>query len=183
MPLQIQPTHLDPVAILTGPVFEDERGSFRELGKWSEFQALGMPRFVQQNESRSRLGVMRGLHYQLEPHVQGKLVRVVSGSIFDVAVDVRASSPTFLDWFGLRLSDTQHTMLWIPPGFAHGFLALTDDAIVQYWMTSEYNTMSERGIAPTDPAIGIEWPDVEGPILLSEKDAAAPVAAEADLFA
>jgi dTDP-4-dehydrorhamnose 3,5-epimerase len=128
------------------------------------------------------LGVLRGLHYQIEPHAQGKLVRVVSGSIFDVAVDVRASSPTYLDWFGIRLNDSDSAMLWVPPGFAHGFLVLTEWAIVQYRMSSEYHPQSERSISPLDPALGIAWPAFGGEIVLSDKDATAPVAAIADVF-
>lgn len=181
MTLEIEPTELEPVAILTGHVFKDDRGTFRELGRTSEFETLGLPRFVQENESRSRLGVLRGLHYQLEPHAQGKLVRVASGNIWDVAVDIRVSSPTFLNWFGLHLSDSEPTMLWIPPGFAHGFLVLTEGAIVQYWMTSEYNAASERSITPMDPTVAIAWPEV-GEIVLSDKDATAPVVGDADLF-
>jgi dTDP-4-dehydrorhamnose 3,5-epimerase len=182
MPLRIETTELGPVAIVTGPVFLDDRGSFRELGRQSEFETLGFPPFVQENESRSRSGVLRGLHYQLEPYAQGKLVRAVSGSIWDVAVDIRASSPTFLHWFGLHLTDSEPTMLWVPPGFAHGFLVLTEGAIVQYWMTAEYNADSERSIAPMDPAIGIEWPGLNVDVVLSDKDAAAPLVVDADVF-
>lgn len=183
MVLEIERTSLDPVAILTAQVFADDRGYFCELGKRSEFKALGLPRFVQTNESRSRRGVLRGLHYQLDPHAQGKLVRVVSGSIWDVAVDIRASSATFLQWFGVELNDVTPTMLWVPPGFAHGFLALSDDAVVQYNTTAEYHSESERSILWSDPTIGIEWPDSDVELILSDKDASAPSCSDADVFA
>lgn len=182
MAFRIERTSLAPVAVLTGQVFTDDRGSFRELGKQSEFEALGLPVFVQSNESRSRLGVLRGLHYQLDPHAQGKLVRVVSGSVWDVAVDIRASSATFLSWFGIELNGETPTMLWVPPGFAHGFLALTDDTIVQYNTTAEYHAESERIIRWNDPAIGIEWPATGFDILLSQKDSEAPIASDTDVF-
>jgi dTDP-4-dehydrorhamnose 3,5-epimerase len=182
MAMQLEQTRLEPVAILTRQVFTDERGSFSEVGKQSEFDALGLPRFVQTNESRSRRGVLRGLHYQLDPHAQGKLVRVVVGSVWDVAVDIRKSSPTFLEWFALELDADAPTMVWVPRGFAHGFLTLTDDAIVQYTTTAEYHEGSERIIAWNDPAIGIDWPNMGEDVVLSSKDSAAPDAAETDVF-
>lgn len=183
MALRIEHVSPAPVAIVTGEVFTDDRGIFCELGKQSEFDAFAFPRFVQANESRSRRGVLRGLHYQLDPHAQGKLVRVVSGAVWDVAVDIRASSPTFCDWFGLELDEGNHQMLWIPPGFAHGFVALTDDAIVQYRMTAEYHAPSERAIAWNDQSIDIAWPDAGAEIILSGKDESAPMLEDADVFA
>lgn len=175
-------TALDPVATVTSRVFSDDRGSFSETAKQSDFDALGLPRFVQDNESRSHRGVLRGLHYQLEPHAQGKLVRVAWGSIWDVAVDIRASSPTFLQWFGIELTGADSTMLWVPPGFAHGFVAMSDDAIVQYRTTAEYHAESERSIVFDDPAIGIDWPDPGVATILSQKDADAPRVSDAEVF-
>ena len=181
MALTYEETELAPVAVLTGDVHSDDRGAFRELGKQSEFRAFGLPPFVQENESRSHRGVLRGLHYQLEPHAQGKLVRAVSGAVWDVAVDIRSASPTFGEWFGMTLSGDDHTMLWVPPGFAHGFLALTDDAIVQYRITAEYHAASERSIAYDDARINIDWP-VVGDFTISAKDRDAPRFADADVF-
>lgn len=183
MPFELEPTDLDPVAVVTGRVFLDDRGSFTETAKQSEFDRLGLPRFVQQNQSRSRLGVLRGIHYQLEPHAQGKLVRVASGRIWDVAVDLRSSSPTFLQWFGMELTGDVPAMLWIPPGFGHGFVAMSEGAIVQYQASAEYHADSERSIVYDDPSIGIAWPDVGGAFVLSDKDKAAPNVAQADVFA
>jgi dTDP-4-dehydrorhamnose 3,5-epimerase len=138
--------------------FPDERGIFSELYKGSEFKKNGVEDdFVQENLSYSKKGVLRGLHYQSEPEAQGKLINVVSGKIFDVAVDIRKGSPTFGKWYGLELSGKNNKMLWIPKGFAHGFLAL-EDSYVAYKTTKEYSKSHENGILWSDPDIGIEWP-------------------------
>jgi dTDP-4-dehydrorhamnose 3,5-epimerase len=141
------------------------------------------PRFVQDNHSCSKAGVLRGLHYQLPPHAQGKLVRVVKGSAFDVAVDIRRASATFGQWVGFELSAANQLQLWIPAGFAHAFLALQDDTHFLYKTTDYYARDCERAIRWDDPAIGIEWPELPagvGAPLVAAKDAAAPLLADAD---
>ncbi|MGC9019580.1 MAG: dTDP-4-dehydrorhamnose 3,5-epimerase, partial [Candidatus Bipolaricaulaceae bacterium] len=159
-------------------VFSDERGFFMETYKYSEFAAFGIrERFVQDNHSRSAKGVLRGLHYQNPPKAQGKLVRVIVGEIFDVAVDIRKGSPTYGKWVGVRLSAENKRILYIPPGFAHGFCVLSDMAEVVYKVTEEYSPVHEAGIIWNDPEIGIEWP-VERPII-SPKDAKWPPLREA----
>ena len=174
---------LPEVLLLEPRLFEDERGHFYESFNRRTFEeALGHAvEFVQDNQSRSRKGVLRGLHYQLPPVMQGKLVRAVTGEVFDVAVDLRRSSPTFGRWAGEMLSAANHRQLWIPPGFGHGFLALTDGAEVLYKATDFYHRASERGVRWDDPALAIAWP-LDGPPLLSDKDASASRLADADLF-
>jgi dTDP-4-dehydrorhamnose 3,5-epimerase len=148
-----------------------------ETYRLDAFRAAGITdEFVQDNHSRSARGVLRGLHYQ-EPNAQGKLVRCTRGAIFDVAVDIRRGSPSFAQWFGLELSDTNKLMLWIPPGFAHGFCALKDDSDLVYKCTTLYDPANDRAILWNDLEIGIEWP-VKEP-LLSKKDSAAPRLSEA----
>ncbi|MFQ5524305.1 MAG: dTDP-4-dehydrorhamnose 3,5-epimerase [Acidimicrobiia bacterium] len=166
------------------PVYRDDRGFFTESYHHAEFEeAVGHPvSFVQDNHSRSKRGVLRGLHYQLPPAAQGKLVRVVRGAVFDVAVDIRRSSPTFGEWVGYELSEDNFAQLWIPPGYAHGFLVLTDVADVLYKTTDYYAPDLERTIRWDDPNIGIAWPlGGEAPIL-SPKDAAAPSLTAAEVF-
>lgn len=162
-------------------VFADERGAFFESFNATRFrEATGLDvEFVQDNHSTSRKGVVRGLHYQLEPHAQGKLVRVVCGAAFDVAVDIRPGSPTFGKWAGVELSAGNRRQFWIPAGFAHGFLALEDDTQFLYKTTDFWNAASERAIRWNDPEIGIAWPLTTPPIL-SDKDAAAPGIATAE---
>ena len=161
-------------------MFADERGFFLETYNAGRFRELGIgDAFVQDNHSRSRRGVLRGLHYQ-EPNAQGKLVRCSSGAIYDVAVDIRVGSPTFGKWYGVELSGENRRMLWVPPGYAHGFCALTDDADMIYKCTALYDAKSDRAIAWNDPAIGIRWP-LADPIV-SAKDAAAPHLAEATVL-
>ena len=138
--------------------------------------------FVQDNHSASKLGVLRGLHYQLPPHPQGKLVRVVVGSVFDVAVDIRRSSPTFRSWFGTELTADNKRQLWVPPGFAHGFVTTSDWTEVLYKTTNYYEAGVDRSIRWNDPEIGIDWP-TEGEPILSAKDASAPHLSEAEVFA
>lgn len=181
------PSAIPDVLILEPKVFGDARGFFFESFNEEVFRrATGFaPNFVQDNHSRSARGVMRGLHYQLPPHAQGKLVRCVRGAVFDVAVDIRKNSPTFGHWVGEELSEENHRQLWIPPGFAHGFLTLTDAADFLYKTTSCYAPSYDRGIAPDDPAIGIKWPALGIPRLLSAKDQGARRLADvpaADLF-
>lgn len=174
-----------PEVILIEPrLFEDERGFFFESFNERAFaEATGLERhFVQDNHSVSRQGVLRGLHYQLPPHAQGKLVRVIAGAIFDVAVDIRRGSPTFGRWVGETLSAENNRQLWVPEGFAHGFLALTEGAQVLYKTTGFYDKASERCIAWNDAFIGIDWPAMDMPPLLSEKDALGAPLARADVF-
>ena len=172
------------VMVFEPKVFGDERGVFFESFNQQVFAELtGLQRsFVQDNHSVSVRGVIRGLHYQLPPAAQGKLVRVVRGAIFDVAVDIRSGSPTFGLWVGEVLSADNHRQLWVPEGFAHGFLALADGSEVLYKTTGYYAPASERCIAWDDPALGIAWP-LDGPPTLSGKDALGKPLAEADLFA
>jgi len=182
MPFIFSSTQLPDVTKISAESFTDERGSFVENFKASDFAAHGIENnFVQDNAPVSKKGVLRGLHYQLPPHAQGKLVGVIKGKIFDVAVDIRKSSPTFGKWVGEELSDENHTMLYIPAGFAHGFMALEDDTRVVYKMNgNEYHQPSERGIRFDDPAIGIIWP-LENPIL-SEKDKIHPLLRDVEVF-
>ena len=173
-----------PDVILFEPrVFGDERGFFFESFNEREFvDAVGHGvDFVQDNHSRSRRGVLRGLHYQLPPHAQGKLVRVTSGEVFDVAVDIRKGSPTFGQWVGEILSESNKRQLWIPPGFAHGFVALSDSADFLYKTSDFYTPTAERCIMWNDPQIGIDWPLIVAP-QVSAKDAQGLPFAQADLF-
>ena len=163
-------------------VFADDRGSFFESFNDQRFrEATGFAgQFVQDNHSTSHKGVLRGLHYQLPPHAQGKLVRVVSGAVFDVAVDLRPGSPSFGKWAGVELSAANHRQFWIPGGFAHGFLALEDNTQFLYKTTDFWHAASERSLKWDDPALAIEWPVTVTP-LLSGKDAAAPGFDQAEL--
>jgi dTDP-4-dehydrorhamnose 3,5-epimerase len=182
--MQITPTALPGVLILEPRVFADERGFFLESFNQHAFEAaIGLSvSFVQDNHSCSQRGVLRGLHYQLPPHAQGKLVRVVRGSVFDVAVDIRRGSPTFGRWVGTTLDARSQRQMWIPPGFAHGFLALEDDTHFLYKTTAYYARDGERAIAWNDPAIGIDWPNLGSAPMLADKDAAAPPMANAETF-
>lgn len=173
--MKVTPTALDGLLVLEPRLFGDSRGWFMESFNQSAFdKALGRHvKFVQDNHSCSARGVLRGLHYQRSPHAQGKLVRVARGSAFDVSVDIRRGSSTFGRWYGVILDAEGHRQLWIPPGFAHGFLALEDDTHLLYKTTDFYRQDCERSIAWNDPAIGIEWPKLEVPLLLADKDAAA----------
>jgi dTDP-4-dehydrorhamnose 3,5-epimerase len=166
------PASLPGVLLIEPALFGDARGFFMETYHQDRFreQGIDLP-FVQDNHSRSGRGVLRGLHYQ-EPNPQGKLVRCTRGALFDVAVDIRVGSPHFGAWFGAELSEENRRMLWVPPGFAHGFCATSEEADLVYKCTQLYDGPSDRGIAWNDPDIGIDWP-VSDP-LLSNKDAAAP---------
>lgn len=187
MPYQVTPTAIPDVLILEPKVFGDARGFFVESYNQQDFvQATGLDaHFVQDNHSRSSKGVLRGLHYQLPPHAQGKLVRCVRGAVFDVAVDIRKNSPTFGQWVGVELTEDNHRQLWIPPGMAHGFVTLTDSADFFYKTTDFYAPTHDRGIAWNDPAVGISWPELGLTLQLSAKDQAARRLADmpaADLF-
>ena len=171
--MEITPCALPEVLLITPRVFSDSRGFFLESYKENEFARAGITaRFVQDNHSRSIRGVLRGLHYQLE-QPQGKLVRAVRGSIFDVAADIRLGSPTFGKWVGVTLDDDRKQSLWIPEGFAHGFCVLSDEADVAYKTTDFYAPSAERGIRWDDPLLGISWPVAEP--VLSEKDLRYPL--------
>ena len=182
--MRITHTELSGVLIVEPKVFADERGFFLECFNQRAFDAAVGEHvdFVQDNHSRSQRGVLRGLHYQLPPHAQGKLVRVTRGSVFDVAVDIRRSSPTFGRWVGVTLDAASQRQMWIPAGFAHGFLALEADTDFLYKTTDYYARECERAIAWNDPAIAIAWPDLGARLLLAAKDAAAPPLAAADTF-
>lgn len=171
------------VVLLTPKVFGDDRGFFYESFNARAFEAAtGLnPDFVQDNHSRSVKGVLRGLHYQLAPHAQGKLVRVVQGEVFDVAVDIRRASPTFGQWVGAVLSAENKNQLWIPPGFAHGFVTLSDTAEFLYKTTDVYSPECERCIAWDDPTLAIEWP-INYTLSLSGKDQLGVALTDADVF-
>ena len=180
--LQVIPTSLKDVVILEPKVFGDDRGFFLEAYNEATFGSLGLPtRFMQDNHSGSRKGVLRGIHYQLK-QPQGKLVRALRGEIFDVAVDLRKDSAQFGEWFGAVLSAENRRMLWIPPGFGHGFLVLSEFAEVSYKATELYAPAFERSILWSDPAIGIRWP-LDGEPTLSEKDRAGSLLADAETYA
>jgi dTDP-4-dehydrorhamnose 3,5-epimerase len=176
------PAAIPDVLILEPRVFRDERGFFLEsYNKRSFREATGLDvEFVQDNHSSSRGGVLRGLHYQVR-YPQGKIVRVIAGEVFDVAVDLRRSSPTFGKWTGLNLDAASRRMAWIPPGFAHGFLVLSDRADMVYKATDYYAPAHERRLLWNDPELGIRWP-LQGPPILSDKDVEAPPLARAELF-
>jgi dTDP-4-dehydrorhamnose 3,5-epimerase len=178
-------TDIEGLLILEPKVFGDARGFFYESFNEQVFrQVAGVDvAFVQDNHSRSSKGVLRGLHYQLAPHAQGKLVRCVRGAVFDVAVDIRVGSATFGKWVGVELSEANHRQFWIPPGFAHGFLTLTDAAEFLYKTTAYYAPTHDRSILWNDPGIGVLWPDVGMAPQLSAKDAGAALLANAELAA
>jgi dTDP-4-dehydrorhamnose 3,5-epimerase len=182
MPYVGTPTELPGLMLLTPKVFEDARGFLFESFNAREFErTTGVaPRFVQDNHSKSMRGVLRGLHYQVD-RVQAKLMRVVHGEIFDVAVDLRRDSPTLGKWYGVHLSSANKRQLWIPGGFAHGFLALSDTAEVLYKTDEYWSPEHERAIRWDDETIGIDWP-LDGPPLLAPKDAAARPFADAELL-
>lgn len=176
--MKIIRTDIPDVVIVEPVVFSDDRGwfmeSFNELSFHKSLIAVGLPTpkpFVQSNHSSSKMNVLRGLHYQLPPHAQGKLVRVVKGSVFDVAVDIRIGSETFGKWVGVELSDLNKKMLWIPEGFAHGFIALEDDTEFLYNTTAYYSKECERAIRWNDPDLNIKWPILDHVHLnISSKD-------------
>ena len=168
-------TEIPDVLLIEPRVFRDERGFFMESFHEQRFhEAVGQSvHFVQDNHSRSTRGVLRGLHFQTEPHAQGKLVRVTRGRVFDVAVDIRKDSQTFGRWVGVELSDENHRQLWIPPGLAHGFLVVSDECDFLYKTTAYYAPSAERSLLWNDPVIGIAWPDVGIAPIVSPKDSSA----------
>ncbi len=178
MPFEFKRLALPEVIMVSPKVFADERGFFKELYKQGDFEEAGInATFVQDNVSFSTRGVLRGLHYQLHPQAQGKLVSCLKGKIFDVAVDIRKGSPRYGKWVGVELSEENHQMLYIPVGFAHGFLVLSEEALVLYKCTAEYNPQLEAGIIWDDPQLAIDWP-LKRPVL-SPKDAVLPPLEEA----
>lgn len=181
MPFTFTPLAIPEVILIEPRVFPDDRGYFMETYKRSDFEANGVVgNFQQDNHSYSNRGVLRGLHYQKNPAVQGKIVRVVTGAVFDVAVDIRKGSPTFGQWVSAELTADNHRMLWVPEGFAHGVLVLEDNTHLLYRSTNEYNPVEDRQILWNDPEIGIEWPFADG-VSLSEKDMNAARLSEADI--
>lgn len=172
--MNVQRLDIDGLMVFEPRVFTDERGAFFESFNEAKFrEATGFAgSFVQDNHSISHKGVLRGLHYQVAPHAQGKLVRVVAGAVFDVAVDIREGSPTFGKWAGVELTAANRKQFWIPAGFAHGFLALEEGTEFLYKTTDFWHAESERSIRWDDPAIGVRWP-LEGEPVVSGKDAAA----------
>jgi dTDP-4-dehydrorhamnose 3,5-epimerase len=168
-------TRLPGVYIIEPTIYHDDRGYFYESYSEKAFKALGLNTdFVQENQSKSKHGVLRGLHFQLPPYAQSKLVRVVKGYVLDVAVDIRKGSPTFGKYVAVMLSDSNHKQLYIPRGFAHGFITLSDEAILQYKCDNPYAPGYEGSVAWNDPEIGIDWPLIEKDIILSNKDMLAP---------
>lgn len=181
--MKVLDTRLDGVKIIEPETYGDERGFFLESWNARKFADAGIDQqFVQDNHSRSARGVLRGLHYQVG-RPQGKLVRVVSGRVFDVAVDIRRSSPSFGRWVGVELSARNKRMFWIPPGFAHGFLSLEEQTDFLYKCTDFYSPENERTILWSDPAIGIEWPEISrGEIRVSSKDEVGITLAMAEVY-
>lgn len=169
--MNVVKTKIPEVLILEPKVFGDDRGFFYESFNQKAFNDVTNLniKFVQDNHSRSRYGVLRGLHYQLPPHAQGKLVRCVRGAVFDVAVDIRKSSPTFGQWVGTELSESNHRQFWIPPGFAHGFLTLSETADFLYKTTDYWSAQSERSLMWNDTHVNIDWPSFTN-YILSGKD-------------
>ncbi len=179
--MNIIPTTIPEVLLLEPAVFRDARGFFLESYNERSFASLGITaHFVQDNHSRSSRGVLRGLHYQIQ-QAQGKLVRVVRGEVYDVAVDIRRHSPTFGRWVGFHLSDTNLRIAYVPPGFAHGFVVLSETVEFLYKTTDYYAKEFERAILFNDPDIGISWPDA-GALVLSEKDRCAPRLRDAEVY-
>ncbi len=175
-------TKIPDVFIFQPTVHEDDRGYFMESFRLSQFFKIGCDiNFVQDNQSKSKRGTLRGLHYQVD-HPQGKLVRVLAGEIFDVAVDLRRSSPTFGNWVGEKLSSANKKQLWVPAGFAHGFYVMSDEAEVFYKCTEYYMPEHDRAILWNDPKLGIKWPLLSPHPLISEKDSEANLFSNADVY-
>ncbi len=172
------PLELPGLLLVETDATPDERGYFMEAFRAKDFEAQGIPPFLQDNVSRSTKGVLRGLHYQKKPKGIGKLVRCVRGAVWDVAVDIRKGSPTFGKWAAAELSESNRRMLWVPEGFAHGFYTLTDVADVVYKVTDYWSQEHDRGVLWSDPAIGIAWPSND--VKLAPKDAKHPRLADAD---
>ncbi len=181
MPITFTPTAIPEVILIKPQVFEDERGSFYEGYREDQFAERHLPRFVQDNVSYSFRRAVRGLHYQTPPKTQAKLVHAIRGKVYDVAVDIRRSSPTFGRWVGYELSDENHHLLYIPPGFAHGFCTLVEDTVVVYKVSDYYSPQHERGIVWNDPAMGIGWPDPEFDYQMTQRDRSYPLLKNAEL--
>jgi dTDP-4-dehydrorhamnose 3,5-epimerase len=180
--MKITETPLQGLLIIEPSVFNDERGYFYESYNLQLYQKIGIEiPFVQDNESKSVRGVVRGLHYQLNPVAQAKLVRVVQGTVYDVALDIRKGSPTFGQWFGLEISETDKKQLFIPRGFAHGFSVLSETAIFSYKCDSAYNRELERAINAFDPQLAIDWQLNESEWKISDKDKKASLFADAEM--
>ena len=180
--MKITKTPLEGLIIIEPDVFYDERGYFYESYNLARWSALGIDQnFLQDNESRSAYGVVRGLHYQLEPWAQAKLVRAAAGSVYDVAVDLRRNSPTFGKWFGLELSAENKLQMLIPKGFAHGFSVLSPDTLFVYKCDQFYNKQSERAILYNDPLLAIDWRVPQTLQMVSEKDKQAPIFSQAEM--
>lgn len=175
--MEVRDTPIAGLKIVQPKVWGDARGHFFESYSEAAFKEAGLPTdFVQDNQSLSAKGILRGLHFQKPPYAQGKLVRVIKGAVLDVVVDLRSSSPTYGQHHAIELNEDNKTMFWIPPGFAHGFLTLADDTIFVYKVTGLYNKESEGGLLWNDPALGIDW-GIENP-LLSDKDRIQPLLSE-----
>lgn len=169
--MHVQKTPLEGLLVIETDVFGDGRGFFMESYQKNRYRDIGIDvEFIQDNVSLSKKGVVRGLHFQRAPFVQGKLVSVLAGRAFDVAVDIRNNSVTFGKWFGIELSSENHKQFWIPEGFAHGFMALEDSTVFVYKCTNVYSAAHDGGILWNDPEIGIVWPLAEAETIVSEKD-------------
>lgn len=182
--MKIKRLPIDPLILIEPEIFSDTRGFFCESYRESDFIKVGIHEyFMQDNFSYSKKGVIRGLHYQVGKAAQAKLVRVVHGTVWDVAVDIRKGSPTFLKWHGRFLSSENRHIFYIPAGFAHGFVAMTDNVHLAYKCSSEYSPDHERGIRYDDPTLSIPWQTmIEGPVEISEKDLALPYVSTAEFF-
>lgn len=179
MPFTSTPLEIPEVLIIEPKVFGDERGFFMEVYNKKDFEEIGLSQeFVQDNHSKSTKDVLRGLHYQKDPMAQGKLVRCVRGAILDVAVDIRKGSPTYGKWVSAEITAENKKLIWVPRGFAHGFITLEDDTEVIYKVDNLYSPENDRGIAWNDPDVGVEWP-TDNPIL-SDKDSKQPLLKDAD---
>lgn len=175
MPFTVVPLAIPEVRLVRAAPIEDARGYFLVAAQASEFRRLGLPVFVQNNQALSRKrGTIRGLHFQRPPHAQGKLVRVLSGAVFDVAMDLRADAPSYGHWVGARLAAGSGEALFVPRGFAHGYCTLADDTEVAYSCDAEYAPASEGGILFSDPALAIDWPVGPGEAIVSDKDLCLP---------
>ena len=183
MKLKAYESRLTGVWIIEPKFNNDSRGYFYESFNQKEFEKrVGIkPKFVQDNHSKSSKNVLRGLHYQIHKP-QGKLVRVIQGEVFDVAVDIRVGSPNFGSWFGIKLNETNRKQLWIPPGFAHGFLVLSDTAELSYKCTDYFYPEDDHSLLWRDPEVHIKWPEIDGKITLSEKDRSGKMLPEAPVF-
>ena len=185
MPFTFTPSEIPDVILIEPKSFEDPRGFFVEYYKKSDFVENGIKdEFIQDNHSRSTRGVLRGLHYQLPPHAQAKLVRCIRGEILDIAVDIRKDSPTFGKWIAAKLTENNKKMLYIPAGFAHGFYSISDVVEITYKVTAEYAPQSDRSIRWDDPQININWTELIdlSEVILSDKDLNASLLKDADLF-